>query len=280
MRIVAAAWLAVTAASAAELRFPSGDFLYPPTCDGGLCEKAIIDESELEKVRDLSPRDADRELAEMIGHLRINAPGWSGVCSGSLVGPDLFLTNQHCAVSDFGDPLPPPHFTVHFDYLEDETLGAGISVVEVIIVHEGYDYALLRLQEPEGEARGWLTLADRSLGPVSNVKIIQHPAGRPKEIARRESHILGSSNEEVLHYIADTERGSSGSPVFALGGTEIVALHHAYQGGARANEGIRSWRVAEGIAPYLPQAAPANAAPADDDRQCVGEEKCFDWRNQ
>ena len=53
--------------------------------------------------------------------------------------------------------------------------------------------------------------------------VFQHPKGRPKEF----------SQEQVLHierpfvyYKADTETGSSGSPVFTSVGLKLIAVHH------------------------------------------------------
>ena len=61
------------------------------------------------------------------------------------------------------------------------------------------------------------------------VNIIQHPEGRPKEIVIRDNRLIDLLDDRddvpFFHYHADTERGSSGSPVFN-DQWEIVALHH------------------------------------------------------
>ena len=72
------------------------------------------------------------------------------------------------------------------------------------------------------------------------VNVIQHPRGRPKEVAIRSNDVT-SVLKTVVRYRADTEPGSSGSPVFN-DTWDLVALHHAgfADGGGRAtNEGIR-----------------------------------------
>lgn len=88
----------------------------------------------------------------------------------------------------------------------------------------------INLSEEQSYARGQL------------VNVIQHPSGRKKEVALQKNeitHIYG----DFLRYKTDTQRGSSGSPVFN-NSWELVALHHA--GGAKDsngkfinNEGIR-----------------------------------------
>jgi len=72
------------------------------------------------------------------------------------------------------------------------------------------------------------------------VNIIQHPRGRPKEIAIH-NNLVKRVKDLVVHYETDTEPGSSGSPVFN-NEWQLVALHHAgwrENGGRATNEGIR-----------------------------------------
>ena len=96
---------------------------------------------------------------------------------------------------------------------------------------EGLDYTLIavgeRLSGPRTLAEfGWCPLSDAGdkhvLGEVAN--IVQHPDGRYKEVVLREN-LLVARLAEVLHYLADTEPGSSGSPVFN-NEWKAIALHH------------------------------------------------------
>ncbi len=63
--------------------------------------------------------------------------------------------------------------------------------------------------------------------------IIQHPAGRRKEIAVQNNQVSKLFENAVL-YKTDTEPGSSGSPVFD-NLWQIVALHHS--GGQKDSKG-------------------------------------------
>jgi endonuclease G len=84
---------------------------------------------------------------------------------------------------------------------------------------------------------GWLTLNEAQGKITVNaddfVNIVQHPLGREKEVVVRDNRLLDlstSSQEAIslgpfLHYEADTEKGSSGSPVLN-DQWEVVALHH------------------------------------------------------
>ena len=84
---------------------------------------------------------------------------------------------------------------------------------------------------------GWFTLNDAqgkiTVNPDDFVNIVQHPLGREKEVVVRDNKLLdlATSSQEAnslgpfLHYEADTEKGSSGSPVLN-DQWEVVALHH------------------------------------------------------
>jgi endonuclease I len=73
----------------------------------------------------------------------------------------------------------------------------------------------------------WLPL-DGSQGKVivgEFVNIIQHPDGEPKQLALRENQVVDLL-DRFVHYLTDTARGSSGSPV-CNDQWEVVALHHS-----------------------------------------------------
>src|SRR5262249_51774533 len=73
---------------------------------------------------------------------------------------------------------------------------------------------------------GFCAMSDRGdkhmLGEFVN--LVQHPEGGFKQLVLRENKLV-SRFDTVLHYEADTEPGSSGSPVFN-DEWETVALHH------------------------------------------------------
>jgi hypothetical protein len=88
--------------------------------------------------------------------------------------------------------------------------------------------------------------------PSEYVNIIQHPRGRPKEVALQDSRVV-KVDHVVIHYSCDTEPGSSGSPVFN-NRWRLVALHHASvatdaAAGGRAAAGLPAGRryLNEGI---------------------------------
>ncbi len=85
------------------------------------------------------------------------------------------------------------------------------------------------------------------------VYVIQHPRGQPKQVVVRNNLLVDrdeGAETPYLTYEADTDQGSSGSPVFNRQ-WEVVALHHATEierdaaGGILARDGS-PWDPADG----------------------------------
>ncbi|SDD02893.1 DNA/RNA non-specific endonuclease [Rhodococcus tukisamuensis] len=177
-----------------------------------------------------------------------------GFGTGSLVSPTLMLTNHHVLPDadtarnsviefNFQDgvdgrelprqtfPLDPGGFFVA-DRERDFALVAVRGRPELLA-----PFGFNRLIESEGKA---------IIGDF--VTIVQHPRGAKKQIALRENRIVDIP-DRFLHYSADTEPGSSGSPAFN-DQWEVVALHHASvrapahtEFGGVLNEGVRISRI-------------------------------------
>ena len=156
--------------------------------------------------------------------------------SGLLVAPGLLITNHHVIESQSA----AAELCVEFRYERNATIRGAAATFAfdpdgcfVSDDTEGLDFTLIRIgrqlkgNEPIDRFR-YLALSDvpnkHMLGEVAN--IIQHPQGRYKELVLREIQLVGRDElARVLHYVADTEPGSSGSPVFN-NDWEVIALHH------------------------------------------------------
>ena len=79
------------------------------------------------------------------------------------------------------------------------------------------------LMEPEPE-----------LKKGENVMIIQHPKGGPKKFSQEK---ISNVEKPFLFYQADTEGGSSGSPVLTSEGLALIAVHHKGNKIKRYNKG-------------------------------------------
>ena len=228
----------------------------------------IIGDPDFEKMRDLDPESQDYQLGRKVGMIVTLNRTRDDLyfCTGFLVGPDLFMTNHHC-IHDEQGLLPLGSATgIFMDYYQDgeddDTLG-GITarVSEVVRADAEKDYALLRLDTAIGDTYGWLEL-DPTIGADASrsVKLISHPQARSKEIVRHNSEILPITLDDfphILFYLADTERGSSGAPVFLQDGTGVIAIHHSgitdrQTGEPLANAGSLMSHIVPEIQQYLP----------------------------
>ncbi|MBI5517284.1 MAG: trypsin-like peptidase domain-containing protein [Deltaproteobacteria bacterium] len=199
-----------------------------------------------------------RTLGQVQGRVcRVEVQG-QAVGTGFLVGPSAVLTCYHVMERVLQGPAAPSDVRLRFDCVdggggtlaglaeqwcidkspyapfEREAPGEGVPTTEEL------DYVLLRTRErlseaPVGESstasaprRGAVTLRDepRRL-PDTALFIVQHPGGRPQQIAFETRGVLAyNANETRMKHRVNTEHGSSGSPVFDFKGA-LVALHHA-----------------------------------------------------
>lgn len=201
--------------------------------------------------------------ARSVGRIIIGAgAGFVARGTGFMVAPGLLITNEHVLTSvelagrcflqmdyeqnRFGPVKHPQAFALAPDrfFLNDPEL----------------DYALVAVAPTSDrgaslETYGWLPLNGAqgkiSISDKDYLNIVQHPLGREKEVVIRNNRVLDmrtaneASDERLgpfLHYEADTEKGSSGSPVLN-DGWEVVALHHS---GVPATDQNNNWLDLDG----------------------------------
>ena len=156
--------------------------------------------------------------------------------TGFLVSPRLLLTNNHV----LGSPAEARFSQIEMNYQADvsgattppSTFNLEPDLFFVTSPLDILDYTMVAVTEfaDDGEALtafGWNKLIEQVGKAMKGeyLNIIQHPEGRPKQLALRDN-LLIDMLELYLHYETDTLRGSSGAPVFN-DDWEVVALHHA-----------------------------------------------------
>ncbi|MGK3206214.1 DNA/RNA non-specific endonuclease [Amycolatopsis sp. MEPSY49] len=178
----------------------------------------------------------------------------TGYGTGSLVSPELLLTNHHV----LPDAATAGFSVVEFDYqdgvdgLPRPVRAFGLEPDRFFVADEDLDFALVAVKATAADLRPFgfnRLIGSEGKAIVGDfVTIIQHPRGGKKQIALRENRIVDVL-DKFLHYETDTEPGSSGSPVFN-DQWEVVALHHASvpaeghaEYGGFLNEGIRVSRL-------------------------------------
>jgi endonuclease G len=208
-----------------------------PAADG---RSAVAVEEILERVLD----DPDlRPVYWLSGGLRVARSvglirGPLGNGTGFLVAPWLLMTNNHV--------LPTPDAAaaakVRFGYQEQEN-GDITGVQNVDLDPDRFfvtspdtllDYTVVAVgplpdgARPPGEVLGTIPLvgATGKILEGEPVNIIQHPEGRPQEIAFRNNRLVKLVDDDVMTYSTDTDHGSSGSPVLN-DQWELVGLHRS-----------------------------------------------------
>lgn len=193
--------------------------------------------------------------------------------TGFLVCPGILITNNHV----LEDAASAAEAWVQFNYelSEDFTLRDPdvYSLRPDVFFHavswKDLDFTLVAVGERlrgEGtlDAQGYCPLSDRpdKHAKGATVNIVQHPGGDYKKLVLRGNRIVART-DRVLHYEADTEGGSSGSPVFN-DAWEVVALHHwgaphlstvdeaGRPLGTLVNEGVRISAIVAALRDALP----------------------------
>jgi endonuclease G, mitochondrial len=175
-----------------------------------------------------------------------------GYGTGSLVAPNVLLTNHHV----LSDAATAATSVIEFDFEDGpdgqprQSRNFAFAPDALFIADEALDFAVVAVDPAATALTGYgfnpLIEAEGKAIIGEFVTIVQHPRGERKQVALRDNRIVDVV-EEMLHYEADTEPGSSGSLVFN-DQWETVALHHASvpregQEGGVINEGIRISRV-------------------------------------
>jgi endonuclease G len=175
-------------------------------------------------------RAAARSVARIVTRLSAGRVSYG---TGFMVSPRLLLTNHHV----LGTADDAARSVAEFDYergLDGRTRSISSFTFrpnEFFLADKTLDFALVAVAETGTRLPlrgfGWCPLF-REEGKIvvgEPVNLIQHPKGELKQLTLRENRLL-LLRDLHAQYEADTEPGSSGSPVFN-NQWEVVALHHA-----------------------------------------------------
>ena len=184
-------------------------------------------------------RTAARAVARVVTHL---GNGRFAYGTGFLVSPSLFLTNNHVLPSE----QEASASVAEFDYaLDGRRQSLIIQRYQLrpdlfFLTDVALDFALVGIA-PTSEL-GMAVTDYGSLPLIADegkiitgelVNIVQHPRGEMKQVVVREGRLCDmpardadANVDPFTYYEADTEAGSSGSPVFN-DQWEVIALHHS-----------------------------------------------------
>jgi hypothetical protein len=192
-------------------------------------------EALVQKANVISRADTWREQMAIAERrvCHIEAPAGTPIGTGFLVGSDLVLTNCHVYRLATGKAL-----LARFDYgqpgAKGVTRGFRGKRPVAISTEDKLDFALLRLDEPMEDGRGWFQPKSHKFVVGQVHLILQHPDGGPLSLGiGRVMSVLGLPPR--VTYDTNTKEGSSGSPAFTTD-WQLVAIHH--WGGEENNAGI------------------------------------------
>ncbi|HEX8218108.1 MAG TPA: phospholipase D-like domain-containing protein [Chloroflexia bacterium] len=170
---------------------------------------------------------------------RIITGGEIGIATGFLISPRLLMTNNHV----LPDEGTASRCMVQFDYILRgnepirnteiyRLLPDEFFLTSIITPGLNLDYAIVAVEPVNFQGavlarRGYIPLIATSgkLVVTNMANIIQHPGGEPQQVAIRDSQVTAAM-DHFLQYEADTQPGSSGSPVFN-DQWQLGALHHS-----------------------------------------------------
>jgi endonuclease G len=244
---------AVERAAAAALPGLAAEAMAEPApAAAGIVLEKIIGQPDFLGIRYF---EAGVAAARAVGRITIRdeAGRLEGYGTGSMVSPRLMLTNHHVLPDARTAALSAVEFNYQ-DGVDGQPLQPRLCHFDpdsFFVADEERDFALVAVRAGEDELAqfGFTPLIEAEGKALIGeyVTIVQHPRGEKKQVALRENQIV-SILDQVLHYEADTEPGSSGSPVFN-DQFELIALHHASvrangaDGRDYLNEGIRASRI-------------------------------------
>jgi endonuclease G len=198
------------------------------------------------------------ELRRTVARIKVvTSKGAEGYGTGFLVGPGILITNRHVldqsdiggnsllsivanAVAEFDVEIVPQVIAPGQTRLVSSTPAVFRLAPQTLLLTDAWnalDYVLIAIESKSIDGQhdiseyGYNRLSADMGKTVTGepVFIIQHPNGESKKISLLNNRMMiRDEKSSYLYYEADTEPGSSGSPVFNRQ-WEVVALHHSVE---------------------------------------------------
>ena len=161
---------------------------------------------------------------------RINIAGYKrrGMCTGTLIAPDIVLTAAHCVIDHrSGRRFPPGN--IFFVAGWHKGKATGHSKAQAVAVHPewksgkpqkredlGADLALVRLAKPISAKAATPFPIGRPDLPGSQIQLLSYRRDRAHALTHQTACRYRAMLENVMTFLCDIAKGSSGGPVFRM----------------------------------------------------------------
>ena len=182
-----------------------------------------------------------RHFDEMPEYINDTKPRLSNG-TGWMIGPGLGITNFHvfnarseifgeADASDADYEKQCETARIIFDYYDSDDSNlteTSLGAATLLASDKTLDYAIFRIPET-APRRPPLQLRTRKISKTltqkinTRVNVLQHPGGKPMKLGFRSNFVI-LGNDQILTYLTDTAKGSSGSPV-CDDDWKVAALH-------------------------------------------------------
>jgi V8-like Glu-specific endopeptidase len=154
--------------------------------------------------------------------------------TGFMVSSSLLMTNNHVLTSkeDCKNSIAQFNYEKSEDLFDKQHISFRLEPDKFFYTNEKLDFSLVYVSptssssDPLTDFRHLKLIKQIGKAVIGEyVSIIQHPRGKHKQVAIRENRVIDLL-DDFIHYVTDTDPGSSGSPVFN-DQWEVVSLHHS-----------------------------------------------------
>lgn len=203
-------------------------------------------EHVIQGIDDRVPADVNDFPIQAIGKVWIKFNKSTTQCTGSLIGPNIIITNMHC-ITHKGVVAKPDKikFAPAYDHGSEYDAVGQYCIMPKDYIDSKFtnDWVIVVLNKRLADKYGQfeiknLNSMDYQTAPIneSSVKLVGYSRGKYSNdpAGNFNCQILGTTNKDSRGYYrvkhdCDSESGTSGSPIWQLedGEASIVALHNA-----------------------------------------------------
>ena len=234
--------LGAATAGAEPSTFPGSDYgsvtLRLRESQGSAVSEVIERGDIFQRVGRLRPDDRLRTVSDAVVRLdrllEIDGRSVTSTCTGTIVAPDLVLTNFHC-IPGLGERIRQASILIGYEDEDDpDAVRVPIETTPVAADNQ-LDFALVRITAPLPPGVRPVELVTGDAQPGERLTVLHHPAGRPKMMTVHECFAFGeaSPRPSELRHVCDTLPGSSGGLLVDVD-RRPVGLHHT--GGLRKGD--------------------------------------------